>query len=223
MPYERDSYIFANVGVGTAQVATNNTDRKVRSTSVGAVYTADDLDDLIRLGYGYCAGIGLLSAAEALPAAAITTLRPQLWIRVPTGVTIRPFYAAVQVEDTGATNAFEITLGIAREDVGNGTSSAADFGPLNLLSSKAGNDSGCFARQEATADVTADIDCDLWRVFKAEDNVTTVATSGPLNFEWAPRRGLPALVGPASWMMYIGSSAAPLVTAQLQFIVEPAP
>ena len=219
MPWERDADMRVFASEGSAQVTGDGNYRQLRSNRLGALYAADALDDLIRLGYGYSAGIGLLTAGEALPGAAITTLRPMLWIRVPSGVTIRPFYAAVQAEDTGATNAFEVTMGAAAEDVGNGTSSAADFGPVNLRTGR-GDASGCFARQEATADVTADIADDQWRVFKAEDNAATVATAGPLNFEWKPR-ALPALVGPASWMMYIGSSAAPTVTAQMQFIVEP--
>ena len=177
------------------------------------------IQHMIDAGMGYMAGIGLLSAGEALPAAAITTLRPQLWIRVPSGTTIKPFFVGINVEDSGATAAFEAALGFLRSDTGNGTSSAADFGPINLRSDI--TDTGrCTARQEATGDVSADPVVDVWRVWMSEDNAATPATVGNQNFEWKGINGLfyPTLVGPATWALYIGSSAAPIVTAQMAWV-----
>ncbi|KKN84478.1 hypothetical protein LCGC14_0289400 [marine sediment metagenome] len=219
MPWERDADMRVRAQEGSASVTSDGNYRSLRSNRVGALYAASALDDLIRLGYGYCAGIGLLSAGEPLPNQVIVTLRPTLWVRVPSGVTIRPFYGAIQVEDTGATNAFEALIGSAPSDVGNGTSDAADFGPVNLRTGL-GDNSGCTVRQEASGDVDADVNCNLWRAFKHEDNVATPATAGPANFEWKPTV-LPALVGPATLALYVGGGAIHQITAQLQWIVEP--
>ncbi|HEC64707.1 MAG TPA: hypothetical protein ENI23_05405 [bacterium] len=216
MPYERDVDIRVQPNEDTL-VRTSNI-KNVRSTKDGAIYAAEWIQSLIDAGHGFSAGIGLLSAAEALPAAAITTLRPQLWIRVPTNTTIIPLYGAIEVEDTGATTAFEVAIGKVGSDVGNGTSSAADFGPVNMSTGADLYTSKCTARQEATGDVTADADDDLWRAFKSEDNATTPATAGGLNFEWDPRGRAPKLVGPATLIMNIGSSSAPIVTARFQWV-----
>jgi hypothetical protein len=180
------------------------------------LFTSDWLQALIIEGRGFCAGIGLLSAGEALQGQLITTVEPMLWIRVPAGTTILPFYGGVQVEDTGATSAFEALIGYAPSDVGNGTSSAAAYGPVQLRAN-ASRASACVARQECTVAVSADSVADLWRIWKSEDNVGTPATAGQNNFEWKPRP-CPVLVGPATLLMYIGSSAAETVTAQLQWI-----
>jgi hypothetical protein len=193
----------------------------LRGTRDGAAFSADWIQALILEGRGFGAGIGLLSAGEALPAAAITTLRPQLWVRVPNGTAIIPFYAAVQVEDTGATGNFEVSLGISPIDAGNGTSSAADYGPV-ALRTDAPISSNCTCRQEATGDVTAASDptVELWRVFKAEDNAATPATGGNANFVWEPEV-CPVVVGAGTLHMAIGSSAAPTVTAQIQWVEVP--
>ena len=217
MPWERDVDVrLLAQHLSDRRVADGN-QRSWRGTRDGAGFVSDWLQALIIEGRGFCAGIGLLSAGEALPVAVITTLRPQLWVRVPTGTTIMPFYGGIQVEDTGATGAFEALIGYDATDVGNGTSDAADYGPVQLRSGAARR-SACTVRQEATADVTADPDADLWRVWKAEDNAATPATAGPSNFDWKPWPALPVLVGPASLMMYLGSSAAPIVTAQFQWV-----
>ena len=185
----------------------------------GAVYTADRIQGLIEAGRGYGAGIGTLSDGEALPAAGITTLRPQLWIVVPSGSVLVPIYCAVQVEDSGATGAFEVALGFARSDVSTTAGSAADWGPINLNSSFTDN-GGFTARQEATGNVGADFVNNIWRAWKSEDNAATPATAGGSNFEWSGIGGkfYPVLIGPASIMLYIGSSAAPTVTAQIHWV-----
>lgn len=216
MPWERDVDVRVKAQHLSPRRVTDGNWAPGRGTRDGAIFTSDWLQALIIEGRGFCAGIGLLSAGEALPVAVITTLRPMLWLRVPTGTTIIPFYGGIQVEDTGATGAFEALIGYDATDVGNGTSDAADYGPVNLRAG-GGATRGVIARQEAAADVSADPDCDLWRVWKAEDNAATPATAGPSNFEWTPAVR-PVLVGPASLLMYIGSSAAPIVTAQLQWV-----
>ena len=217
MPWERDVDVRFHVGSASVRRVADGQWASSRSTRDGSLYTADWIQGCIIEGKGYTAGIGLLSAAEVLQAAAITTLRPVLWVRVPTDTTIIPIYAAVQAEDTGAVNAFEIALGGSTIDAGNGTSVAADFGPVNLVTR--GSVGKCTARQEATGDVTAASDppSDLWRVFLNSD---TVADSEypEVNREWEPYPRCPVLVGPATLHLSIGSSAAPTATAQLQWL-----
>ncbi len=199
----------------------NTSQKGARSTKDGALYTAEWIQSLIDAGHGFTAGIGLLSAGEVLPNAVITTLRPTLWIRVPQNTTIIPIYGAIEVEDSGAVSAFEAAIGKVGSDVGNGTSDAADFGPVNMKTGSGLYSSQCTARQEATVDVSANPDDDLWRAFKHEDNVATPATAGGANFEWDPSGRAPKLVGPATLMMYIGAGAAPQVTARFQWVEFP--
>jgi len=215
MPWERDADVRLQAQVLSPRRVADGNNRMIRGTRDGAMFTSDWLQALVLEGRGFCAGIGLLSAGEALPAAAITTLRPMLWLRVPTGITILPFYGGVQVEDTGGVNAFELAIGKDDTDVGDGTSDPADFGPVNLKTTGPST-LGVIARQEATANVSADPDDDLWRRFLTTD---TNAELGPgdENFDWVPRP-CPELVGPATLMLSIGAAAAPTVTAQFQWV-----
>ena len=218
MPWERDVDMRVKVGSASVRRVADGNWAPARAARDGTLYTADWIQACIIEGKGHTAGIGLLSAGEALQNAVITTLRPVLWVRVPTDTTILPIFAGVQIEDTGATNAFELALGASTIDVGNGTSVAADFGPVNLVTR--GGVGKCTARQEATGDVTTagDPPSDLWRAWKSEDNVATPATAGPSNFEWEPYPRCPVLVGPATLYFSLGSSAAPTATVQLQWL-----
>ncbi len=215
MPWERDADMRVRAQHLSARRVHDGNWVGARGTRDGALVTSDWLQALIIEGRGFCAGIGLLGDGEALQAAAITTLRPALWIRVPDKTTIIPFYGAIQVEDSGST-VFEVTIGFASSDVGNGSSDGADFGP-RVLRSGSGRPSNCIARQEATGNVGADPDQDLWRYFTPVDT-DAETDAGPLpQLEWNPRPG-PVLVGPATLMMYIGSTSAPLVTAQFSWV-----
>ena len=218
MPWERDVDNRVKAGSASVRRVGDGQWMPARATRDGSLYTADWIQACIIEGKGKTAGIGLLSAGETLQNLVITTLRPTLWIRVPTDTTILPIFAGVQVEDSGATAAFEIALGASDVDAGNGTSSAADYGPVNLISR--GGVGRCTARQESTGTVTAASDpvSDLWRIWMTEDNATTPATVGKSHFEWEPYPRCPLLVGPATLQLSIGSSAAPICTAQLQWL-----
>ncbi len=201
MPYERDS----DIRVRDA----NDQWKSTLGTEDGALYTSEWMQRQIIKGNGYGANMGSLSAPETLQAAVITTLRPSFWIRVPSGTTIIPFSVFVTVEDTAAVSNLEIALGSSSIDIGNGTSSAATLGPVNLNTGQ-GNGSLCVARQDASGDTTAAGDPTLnwWRVVKNEDNVTTPATAGELQFEWAPGIGrLPVIQGPGTLHLSIGAIA----------------
>ena len=218
MPWERDVDARGKVGSTSVRRVADGNWAPNRATRDGSLYTADWIQACIIEGKGHTAGIGLLSAGEALQNLVITTLRPTLWIDVPQNTTIMPIYAGVQVEDSGATGAFEIALGAGDIVAGAGTSSDADFGPVNMVSRLGVGK--CTAYQESTATVIAGSDpvSDLWRIFMSEDNVTTPATVGKSHFEYEPYPRCPILVGPAVLVLSIGSSAAPTCTAQLQWL-----
>lgn len=221
MPWERDVDNRFKVGSASIRRVADGNWAPARATRDGSLYTADWIQGCIIEGKGHEAGIGLLSDSEALQAAVITTLRPSLWIRVPTDTTILPIHASITVEDTAAVSNFEAVLGASIIDIGNGTSSAADFGPINMVTR--GGVGKCTARQEATGDTTTagDPPSTFWRVIKFEDNVQTPATAGPSNFEWAGYPRLPVLVGPATLQLNIGAiagAAAPIVFATLQWL-----
>lgn len=218
MPWERDVDVRIRAQTLSARRVGDGNWRSARGTRDGALFTAEWFQALIGEGRGYVAGIGLLSAGEALPnAQVITTLRPTFVLRVPLNTTIIPFYAGIQVEDSGGTAALEMNIGTAPSDVGNGTSSEADFGPINLKTN-AGNRSDVVPRQEYTADSSADPDNDQWRKWKAEDNVGTPATAGESNFEWNPFPFCPELIGPASLIFTIGGALIPIITAQFKWV-----
>lgn len=218
MPWERDVDIRVRAQTLSARRVSDGTWRSARATRDGALFTAEWFQALIGEGRGFVAGIGLLSAGEALPnAQVITTLRPTFVLRVPTGTTILPFYGAVQVEDSGGTAALEMNIGTAGSDVGNGTSSAADFGPINLKTN-ATRGSLVVPRQEYTGNSSADPDNDQWRKWMTEDNAATPATVGSSNFEWEPYPFCPELVGPASLIFTIGGALIPIITAQFKWV-----
>ena len=106
MPWERDVDLRVKAGSASVRRGADSQWMPARATRDGSLYTADWIQGCIIEGKGHEAGIGLLSDPEALQAAVITTLRPSLWIRVPTDTTIIPIHADITIEDTGATNNF---------------------------------------------------------------------------------------------------------------------
>ena len=200
-------------GITSAETRyTTNQDGALLSAQMtrdGALYTASWYQRLALAGRVFAAGIGTLSDGEALPAAIITTLRPQLWIRVPASTTIIPLYASVQIE--GASTEVEIRMVTMTVDCGNGTSSAADYGPTSLRTD-APVTSLCTARQEATGDVTAETGiCPLAGMYHDDAAGTSQASS---LWVWNPDVK-PVCVGASTWALYIGGSGAPTVTAQM--------
>lgn len=200
MPWERD----VDVRVRDAE----ENWKAALATKDGALYTADWIQRQIVKGNGYIANMGSLSAPETLQTAVITTLRPSFWVRVPEGTTIIPIYASVTAEDTAATGNLEIALGASPIDPGNGTSSAATFGPVNLNTGKS-NGSNCTPRQDASGNCTAASDptSNFWREIKFEDNAQTPATAGKSHFEWEPLGRMPVIEGPGALHMSIGAIA----------------
>ncbi|MEE8473023.1 MAG: hypothetical protein V3S82_07630 [Dehalococcoidia bacterium] len=187
-----------------------------RGTRDGVPFTADWVQALALEGRCFVCGIGTLSDGEALPNAAITTKLPSLWVRIPKGITGFPIYAAMQLEAAG--DLVEVLLATTQNDIGNGTSSAADYGPINLRTD-AIIDSKAICRQEATVDTIAETNIlPLKRMY--HDDVAVITTGDSL-FEWSllwsPSPVFPVLVGPATFVLYVGADGtnAPTVTAQM--------
>ena len=84
MPYERD----VNIRVLPSEEVLGRTPaaKQVRGTKDGAMYVADWIQSLISGGHGFSAGIGLLSAAEALPFTFKHTLHPSRSFLSSTGI-----------------------------------------------------------------------------------------------------------------------------------------
>ena len=187
----------------------------LRATPDGALYTTDVGGSLGIEGRIFAANMGLVTTPLATAATtAIVNTTPHAWIRVPDGTAIVPLYARIVVESQSITTQGEISLLIAQNDIGNGTSSAADAGPINL-NTAAPVTSACTARQLATGAATAPTNpLELTRFSFAASAVNQA-------FEWDARSlGVFAVVrGEGSWAIYIGGNAvnyyAQMVWAEL--------
>ena len=175
----------------------------LRSTPDGALYTRDIGGSLGVEGRIFAANMGLVTTALATAATtAIVNTTPHAWIRVPDGTAIVPLYARIVVESQSITTQGEISLLIAQNDIGNGTSSAADSGII-ALNTAAPVTSACTARQLATGAATAPTNpLELTRFSFAASAVNQA-------FEWDARSlGVyPVVRGAGSWAIYLGGNA----------------
>ena len=176
----------------------------LRATTDGALYTAGHGLSAGLEGRIFGANMGVVTTPVAIAATvAIVDTSPQAWIRVPDSTVIIPLYAKFVVEATGITTQGEISHLIAQNDIGNGTSSAADVGPVNLNTAVPAA-STCTARQDATGAATAPTNpLELSRFSFAASAVNQ-------HFEWSGGNlGVyPIVRGAGSWAMYIGGNAA---------------
>ena len=187
----------------------------LRATPDGALYTRDMGGSLAVEGRIFAPNMGRVTTPLATAATtAIVDTPPHAWIRVPDGTAIVPLYARIVVESASITTQGEISLLIAQNDIGNGTSSAADSGII-ALNTAAPVTSACTARQLATAAATAPTNpLELTRFSFAASAVNQA-------FEWDARAlGVFAVVrGAGSWAIYIGGNAvnyyAQMVWAEL--------
>lgn len=126
---------------------------------------------------------------------------PHAWIRVPNGTVIIPLQASLTLETVGATTQGEASLVVAANDVGDGTSSAADRGPQNLNPGSSVV-SLCTARQLATAAVTTPTTPVEIRRFSC------AASAVNQQFDWpdGDNSWRFMLRGPASWLLYLGGN-----------------
>ena len=167
----------------------------------GSLVGAELYEALSQEGRVFTANMG--SVTTPLTFLATAANRPDAWIRVPSGTTILPIKLDVALESMAGT-ATEIDVRIAANDIGNGTSSAADVGPRSNRTD-APITSGCTARQLATADTTAETTpLSVYRKTyilanaAGEDAKGTSITRAMM--------GYPVLVGAASWEVFIAAT-----------------
>lgn len=175
----------------------------LRNTPDGALFTAPQGLGVGFEGRIFGANMGLVTTPLTTAATtAIGNTIPHAWIRVPDGTAIIPLYAKLTIEGSGITTQGEAEMLIAQNDIGNGTSTAADAGPI-CLNTAAPVTSACTARQLATGAATAPTNpLDLARWSFA---LSTVNTS----FEWRGQEyGVtPVIRGAGSWAIYLGGNA----------------
>ncbi len=187
-----------------------------RGTRDGAPFTAEWIQALAMEGRCFVCGIGTLSDGEPLPNAVITTRLPSLWARIPKGITAIPIYAALQVEAAAGT--MEVMVATTQNDIGNGTSDAADYGPINLRTDVP-IDSRAICRQEASGNTS--VETNILPLKRMWHDDAVAITTGDSLFEWSLLGGvvpvMPVLVGPATFAIYVGGDTtnAPTVFAQL--------
>ncbi|MEA2638937.1 MAG: hypothetical protein QOF51_331 [Chloroflexota bacterium] len=178
---------------------------QIRVDRYGDVFTADWLQAAIAQGKGFAAGAGKQSTHVTFLTYAVNT--PDLWVRVPSGITIIPFYGFAAL-DANTGTAINVVVRTAANDIGNGTSSAADLGPVNLRADVAAAGSAasqCVARQLATVATTAEVaPMELDRVNFA---VAQGASSDGYNYRWQPAIR-PLLVGPATLELFVSATTA---------------
>ena len=171
----------------------------LRGLRDGSLSGADWLQVLLLEGRGYVANFG----AVTTPLTFLITAdkRPDAWLRVPSGVTILPL-AVETVLEAAAGTATEIDIRLAHNDVGDGTSSPASVGPMNLRSDAVGG-SLVTPRQLATGDVTAETS----PISLHRRTFPLAQASGLTPYEdlWLPRP-CPILVGPATLEVFVAAT-----------------
>ena len=134
--------------------------------------------------------------------------RPDAWIRVPSGTTIIPISVHVTLEAMAGT-ATEIDVRTCANDIGNGTSSAADVGPLNMHRGSSIT-SLCTARQLATADTTAETTpISIYRKSYILANAAGEDSKGA--FVTREMMGYPVLKGAATWEVFVAATTTQAV------------
>jgi len=142
---------------------------------------------------------------------AIAARRPMAWLRVPNGSVVVPSKINIIVESAGATTQGEISIVIAQNDVGDGTSTAGTVQPTPLNTS-APITSLCTTRHLSTADCTLETNPLELKRFSFAASAVNQDFSWRASEEAAP----PVLRGPASLMVYIGGNAVNFF-AQMEF------
>ena len=175
--------------------------RIVQGFREGTISTVDFKQRMIAAGYGFVANMG--SVTTPLTFLITGANRPDAWLRVPDGRAIMPIFVGVTLESMAGT-VTEIDLRIAQNDIGNGTSSAATVGPINLRTDSAGLGSGLVVpRQLATGDTTAETNpVSIYRrtYIRADD-----AGSDWKGIEWAPAAS-PLIIGAGTLELFVAAT-----------------
>lgn len=173
-----------------------------RGTRDGVLFTAGYFESLAMQGRIFSANMGTVTTPLTFLVTAAN--RPDAWIRVPSGTAILPIKLNVVLESAAGT-VTEIDVRIAQNDIGNGTSSAADVlarshrtdAPISSL---------CTARQLATGDTTAETNpLSIYRRTYARADEAGIDYRGiEVTRELM---GYPVLVGAATWEVFIAATS----------------
>lgn len=181
--------------------ADSDTMTLLRCTRDGTLFTADYFESLAMQGRIFSANMGTVTTPLTFLITAAN--RPDAWIRVPSGTAILPIKATVVLESAAGT-VTEIDVRIAQNDIGNGTSSAADVGP-RAHRTDAPLASLCTARQLATGDTTAETNpLSIYR--------RTYARADEAGIDWRgievtrELMGYPLLLGAATWEVFVAAT-----------------
>lgn len=173
----------------------------LRGTRDGVAFTADFFESLAMQGRIFVANMGTVTTPLTFLVTAAN--RPDAWIRVPDGTVILPIFANVVLESAAGT-VTEIDVRIAQNDIGNGTSSAADVGPRSNRTD-APLTSACTARQLATADTTAETNpLSVYRRTYARADEAGIDFRG-IEADRA-KMGYPIVVGAGTWEIFIAGT-----------------
>lgn len=160
--------------------------------------------------FGYLAAQGRMftanmgSVTTPLTFLATADKRPDAWIRCPLGTVILPYKLDIALESMAGT-ATEFDVRICANDIGNGTSSAASVGPVNMRTD-APVTSLCTARQLATADVTAETTpVSVYRKTYILANAAGEDAKG-VSISRA-MMGNPVLVNASTWELFIAATS----------------
>lgn len=168
----------------------------------GSLVTASYIEALAAEGRVYSANMGTVTTPITFLITAAN--RPDAWIRVPSGTTILPLKISVAIEAMAGT-ATEIDVRIAQNDIGNGTSSAADVGPRAHRTDAPFGVGNCTARQLATGDTTAETN--PLSVYRKEYILANAAGEDAKGIEInREMMGYPVLVGGASWEVFVAAT-----------------
>lgn len=177
-----------------------------RGTRDFVAFTAGYFENLAMQGRIFTANMGTVTT----PITFLTTAanRPDAWIRVPAGTAILPLHLDIAFESMAGTDT-EVDVRICHNDIGIGTSSAADVGPVSLRSDRPFS-SACLARQLATGDTTAETNpVSIYRQSWSLAEASGVSSLGVhLNRE---DMGYPILIGGATWEVFVAATTTQAV------------
>lgn len=159
------------------------------------------MEEYAKQGRIFTANMGAVTTPLTFLATAAN--RPDAWIRVPLATTIVPISIHVALESMAGT-ATEIDVRTAANDIGDGTSSAATVGPVNMHRGS-GVTSLCTARQLATGDTTAETT--PLTIFRKSYVLANAAGEDAKGAHITREMmGYPLLSGAATWEIFIAAT-----------------
>lgn len=217
--------LFGVAKQSNVNVTSDGSDIGQRFTRDGSEIAQAWIMSMVANGRVFNANFGSLATPLASASAAVTNLRPQAWLRVPSATAIIPVRADFNVAALAGT-ANDFLIAYAQNDVGNGTSTAGSVGPISLRTD-APVASTVTVRQLATGDVTAPTNPTelIHRNYKYAGSADATGNSGTdigVRWPYGPSDALPILVGPASFMVYIGgTTTGPTFFGSIQWVEVP--